>query len=73
MDDAFSYVVKNGGIDSEDDYSYWSSWGLPFSWCNKWVAGGAGQLAGAKGVRLPWGLPVPAAQGLHVGEGEALP
>jgi hypothetical protein len=25
MDYAFDYIVKNGGIDSEDDYSYW--WG----------------------------------------------
>lgn len=23
MDYAFDYIVKNGGIDSEDDYSYW--------------------------------------------------
>ena len=28
MDDAFSYVVKNGGIDTEQDYGYWA-WGLP--------------------------------------------
>lgn len=23
MDFAFDYITKNGGIDSEDDYSYW--------------------------------------------------
>jgi hypothetical protein len=25
MDYAFDYIVKNGGIDSEDDYSYWGA------------------------------------------------
>lgn len=28
MDFAFSYVVENGGIDTEQDYGYWA-WGLP--------------------------------------------
>jgi hypothetical protein len=35
MDYAYEYIVKNGGIDTEADYAYWSYMGLPFSWCNK--------------------------------------
>eukprot|EP00892_Ulva_mutabilis_P003870 jgi/Ulvmu1/1855/UM012_0011.1 len=32
MDNAFTYVVQNGGIDTEKDYSYWGS---AFSFCNR--------------------------------------
>jgi hypothetical protein len=35
MDSAFDFVVHNGGIDTAEEYSYYSSWGLPLSWCNK--------------------------------------
>jgi C1A family cysteine protease len=31
MDYAFEYILKNGGLDTEEDYSYWSVGGM----CNK--------------------------------------
>ncbi len=31
MDYAFDYIIKNGGLDTEEDYSYWSVGGF----CNK--------------------------------------
>jgi cathepsin L len=34
MDWAFEFVRKNGGIDTEEDYSYWSGWGFNFWFCN---------------------------------------
>lgn len=34
MDFAFDFVTKNGGIDTETDYSYWSGWGWSFWMCN---------------------------------------
>lgn len=33
MDWAFEWVKKNGGIDTEDDWGYYSSWGFG-TWCN---------------------------------------
>lgn len=33
MDWAFSWVQKNGGIDTEEDWGYYSSWGFG-TWCN---------------------------------------
>jgi len=32
---AYDYIVKNGGIDTEEDYSYWSGWGMSFWGCNR--------------------------------------
>lgn len=34
MNDAFEYIIKNGGIDTDEDYAYWSGYGFSF-WCNK--------------------------------------
>jgi len=34
MDYAFEWIKKNGGIDTEDDWGYYSSWGFG-TWCNK--------------------------------------
>jgi len=33
MDYAFEWIKKNGGIDTESDYGYWSGWGFG-TWCN---------------------------------------
>lgn len=34
MDYAFEYIKQNGGIDTEDDWGYYSGWGFG-TWCNK--------------------------------------
>lgn len=34
MDDAFEFIEKNGGIDTEEDYSYWSGMGFGL-WCQR--------------------------------------
>ena len=33
MDYAFEYIKHNGGIDTEEDWGYYSSWGFG-TWCN---------------------------------------
>jgi hypothetical protein len=33
MDYAFKWVKDNGGIDTEDDWGYYSGWGFG-TWCN---------------------------------------
>ncbi|GBF89704.1 cysteine endopeptidase [Raphidocelis subcapitata] len=33
MDFAFDWIMKNGGIDTERDWAYWSGWGFG-TWCN---------------------------------------
>lgn len=33
MDWAFKWMVDNGGIDTEDDWGYYSGWGFG-TWCN---------------------------------------
>uniref|UniRef100_A0A7R9VWA2 Granulins domain-containing protein n=2 Tax=Chlamydomonas euryale TaxID=1486919 RepID=A0A7R9VWA2_9CHLO len=35
MNNAYEYIVANGGIDTEDDYAYWSAWGGTFWTCNR--------------------------------------
>jgi len=35
MDSVFDFVAANGGVDTVADYSYYSAWGLPLSWCNR--------------------------------------
>ncbi|KAG1674682.1 hypothetical protein FOA52_007206 [Chlamydomonas sp. UWO 241] len=34
MDNAYEYIIKNGGIDTDADYEYWSGWGGSFWGCN---------------------------------------
>jgi hypothetical protein len=34
MDYAFEWIKNNGGIDTERDWGYWSSWGMG-TWCNR--------------------------------------
>ncbi|KAF6262807.1 hypothetical protein COO60DRAFT_573038 [Scenedesmus sp. NREL 46B-D3] len=34
MDWAFEYIKKNGGIDTEEDWGYYSGWGFG-TWCNR--------------------------------------
>jgi hypothetical protein len=34
MDWAFEYIKKNGGIDTADDWGYYSGWGFG-TWCNR--------------------------------------
>lgn len=33
MDYAFKFIVSNGGIDTEEDWGYYSGWGFG-TWCN---------------------------------------
>jgi hypothetical protein len=35
MDNVFDFVAANGGLDTASEYAYYSSWGLPLSWCNR--------------------------------------
>jgi hypothetical protein len=34
MDWAFEYIKNNGGIDTEEDWGYYSGWGFG-TWCNR--------------------------------------
>jgi hypothetical protein len=34
MDWAFNYIKENGGIDTEEDWGYYSGWGFG-TWCNR--------------------------------------
>ena len=56
MDFAFDYITKNGGIDSEDDYSYWVRRGVG------WWGGGARacvRARGSAGCLARWSSPAP--------------
>jgi hypothetical protein len=33
MDWAFEWIKKNGGLDTEEDWGYYSGWGFG-TWCN---------------------------------------
>jgi hypothetical protein len=45
MDWAFEWIKKNGGLDTEEDWGYYSGWGFG-TWCNarkqqdRWAGGG---------------------------------
>jgi hypothetical protein len=49
MDWAFQWIQKNGGIDTEEDWGYYSGWGFG-TWCNarkqkdRWVQASFGSM-----------------------------